>query len=67
MPGWSEEMSLFGVVNLFCQICGEPFRFDLDKKSGRFRHMVFGVTCSKACFDKAEIKYAHLIEGRIEP
>jgi hypothetical protein len=54
----------FGVLNLFCPMCGLKFRYDQGKPSGVCHHSEFGLLCSKICLDTAELKYARMILGK---
>lgn len=53
----------FGILNLFCPICGEVFRYDQSKCSF-YHHKKFGVLHSKECFDAAELKYVRMVLGK---
>lgn len=53
----------WGILNLFCPICGCSIRHDKNKVSGTM-YCKFGHVCSKSCFDVAEMKYARMILGK---
>ena len=55
---------MFGILNLFCPICGEVFRYGQSKAVSRPKHRYFGILCSMACHDAAETKYARMILGK---
>jgi hypothetical protein len=54
---------MFGILHLFCPICGKPFVYG-KMPSGTMFHREFGRICSKACFEAAELKYARHILGK---
>lgn len=56
----------FGEINLFCPICGQVFRYNTPPPlvEPRMHHSEFGILCSKACLDAAELKYARMILGK---
>ncbi len=59
---------LFGQINVFCPICGQVFRYNTPPPfvELRYHHREFGIICSKACFDAAELKYVRMILGKDE-
>lgn len=59
-------MSLFGILNLFCPICGHSFRYDQDKPGPYAHHSEFGILCGRQCLDIAQEKYAKMILGHDE-
>lgn len=60
---YNEDMH-WGILNLFCPMCGKSIRYDGNKVTGTMQHKRFGTLCSKPCFDTAEMKYARMILGK---
>ncbi len=54
----------WGIVNLFCPVCGGAVRLDGNRPSGTMHHKEFGTVCKKECFERAEFKYARMILGK---
>ncbi len=57
----------WGILNIFCAICGKVMRYDPNKPGEVCHHHEFGLLCSKSCFAEAEMKYARMITGNDEP
>jgi hypothetical protein len=56
----------WGIIHLFCPICGQALRLNGDRLYTAMHHKEFGMLCGKACFDEAELKYARMILGKDE-
>lgn len=54
----------WGILNLFCPICGVLFQWNQNVIRDTHRHKELGVVCSKKCLEKAELKYARMILGK---
>lgn len=48
-------------------MCGKGLRLNAPPFADRWRSKEFGHVCSRACYDAAELKYAHLVLGRDKP
>ena len=58
----------WGIITLFCAICGRSFQFNGSSTGNdRRHHKEFGWCCSKSCYDEAEKKYVRMILGHDEP
>jgi hypothetical protein len=52
----------FGLVNLFCPMCGHVFRLGVTK--GTMHSEEWGHLCSTACLEAGEMKYTRRILGK---
>ena len=55
---------MWGVIHLFCSICGVMIEYNGNKPTMTYQHHRFGICCSKACWERAEMKYARMILGK---
>ena len=57
---------MFGTIRLYCAVCGDVIIYHGNTACPKVTiyHHKFGTLCGKACFDKAEIKYARMILGK---
>jgi hypothetical protein len=56
----------WGIIKVFCSICGHAFQLDGSAPATYMHHKEFGNVCGKVCFDLAELKYARMILGKSE-
>jgi L-serine deaminase len=54
----------WGIIKLYCQMCGTEIEYNGNKPTLTMHHKEFGILCSRACYDKAEMKYARMILGK---
>ncbi len=55
---------MWGQLNVFCPICGKPFRVNEPPPSQHWHSKKFGHVCSKECYNASELKYACMILGK---
>ena len=61
-------MRPYGILKLFCPICGKAITYDGHCSSNGSRHHDdFGIVCSTACLEIAQLKYARMILGKDDP
>ena len=53
----------WGIVSLFCPVCGVRFRLNAPGCFAPYQK-TFGYCCSRECFTAAEMKYARMILGK---
>jgi hypothetical protein len=54
----------WGIIRLYCVICGVEMIHDGNKPNETMFHRELGKCCSKACWERAELKYARMILGK---
>jgi hypothetical protein len=57
---------MWGIVKLFCPICGAPILYNGNLPSTTLHHKEFGIVCGKQCHEEAEKKYVRMIMGKDE-
>ena len=54
----------WGVIKLFCPICGIRILYNGNIPSIALHSKEFGWVCGEKCYKEAELKYARMILGK---
>lgn len=57
----------WGIVNLFCPMCGKRIEYNGNKPSPTYHSREWGRLCSLACYELGNLKYARMILGHNDP